>query len=112
VQLCVLAVLVPIFASRDSSDPIRLVIIAFGAFCAITIFVLLGQHDGRAARRSCANRAHVQSRKSNRGFEQLPHRPEFVVELRAATFLEAHVQRAQESVTSRSTGIRRSSDFA
>jgi hypothetical protein len=115
VQLCILAVLVPIFASRGSGDPLRLVIVAFGA---IALLVVLLGHNGFATRRAGTPPVDL-ALPDDRGFEHLPlgplgRRREFVVRLGTSTFEEAHahILRAQETMTSRSTGTSTSSDVA
>jgi hypothetical protein len=104
-QACLLAVLVPIFASRDGDDPLRPMIVAFG----LLALLVLRQLDVVASRRMTVRRPRP-ARAGDGEVAPLPRslRPEHVVRLRSETFPD---RRTRAAVGVRST-VRRGSDFA
>ena len=94
--LCVLALLVPVFASRPAGDPVRLLVVALAAVCAfaaITARLVLRQSDARATGAAERLEATGHFRDSTQSIDALLHEPgyrrEFVVELHTSALDDA-----------------------
>jgi hypothetical protein len=116
VQLCPLAALLPLLA-RTRSGAVWLLIVVSSATAVVVVIdrlhARLGSRDAGASADTeprAPGRVPVE-RATRLGAPTLELRPEFVLQLRTMSF-DARAQRAQENVTSRSTGSRRRADSA
>ncbi len=98
-QLCSLAVLIPIFASRAAGDPMRLVIIAFAAVAAVAL-VILRQREERVSAARTERRLRDSTHPVERVRDNPRHRPEFVTRVQTSMFEDTRVERAQNTLTS------------